>query len=50
MLAINLYYLNLLGILMVRPRVVVLGVGGAGAGAGAPPLAAPTTRLLLCFF
>ena len=44
MLAINLYYLNLLGSVTLRPRVVVLVRGAGGGGAGASPLAAPTTR------
>jgi hypothetical protein len=44
MLALNLYYLNLLGRLTLRPLDVFLGGAGAGAGAGASPLAAPITR------
>jgi hypothetical protein len=43
-LAHLLYYLNLFGTLIWRPRVVVLG-GGCGGGDGtSTPLLAPTTR------
>jgi hypothetical protein len=49
MLAINLYYLNLLGRLILRPLAVFSGDAGGGAGAAASPLAAATTRRLLGF-
>jgi hypothetical protein len=50
MLAHNLYYLNLSGSLIVRPRVVVL-VGGDGSGGSATsPLAAAAPRRRLVAF
>jgi hypothetical protein len=50
MLEINLYYLNLIGGLTLRPREVVRGEGGGAAGAAAAALAAPTTRRPLYIF
>jgi hypothetical protein len=38
--AINLYYLNLLGTVMLRPRNVIL-VGGDGVGSATPTFDAP---------
>ena len=50
MLAINLYYLNLLGRLIFRPRELILGEGlGAGSPPLLPPSAACATRARFAF-
>jgi hypothetical protein len=53
--AINLYYLNFLGTVILRPILVILGGGAGGDFSPATPLASPvhlSTRFLLgaCFF
>jgi hypothetical protein len=48
--AINLYYLNFFGIVMLRPLLVVLGGGAWDDSSPWPPLAPPVhlfTRLFL---
>jgi hypothetical protein len=52
---INLYYLNFLGTVMLRPVLVILGGGAGGDSSPSTPLAPPvhlSTRFLLgaCFF
>jgi hypothetical protein len=54
-MVINLYYLNFLGTVMLRPVLVILGGGAGGDSSPSTPLAPPvhlSTRFLLgaCFF